>query len=53
MCFYVLLLLDPNTINFVLKLVAELEEEELRESRMGMYFIFIMEYVNWVIQNLI
>ena len=49
--FIVLLLLDPKTINFVLKLVADLEEEELGESRMGMYiyFIFIMEYVNWVI----
>lgn len=38
-----LLLLDPKTINFVhvIKLVAELEEEELGEIRMGMYVLYI------------
>ena len=34
-------MLDPKTINFVIKLVAELEEEELGESRMGMYVLYI------------
>ena len=36
-----LLLLYPKAINFVIKLVAELEEEELGVSRMGIYVRYI------------
>ena len=35
------LLLDSSTVDFVLKLVAELEEEELGESILDMYVLYI------------